>query len=117
MASGFNGQSFAFQDNRKCLQVKCACSTGRTSAHQYQSPGPLSSRNGGQNGYLKPLVGGASMGVISEAGCPAVADPGADVVAIASGFRNTPAVPKFLISWYARPVQSADNHEKRSSVR
>ena len=35
------------------------------------------------SGYLKPLVGGASMGVISEAGCPAVADPGADVVAIA----------------------------------
>lgn len=33
--------------------------------------------------YLKPLIGGASMGVISEAGCPAVADPGADVVAIA----------------------------------
>ena len=35
------------------------------------------------SGYLQPLVGGASMGVISEAGCPAVADPGADVVAIA----------------------------------
>ena len=35
------------------------------------------------SGYLKPLLGGASLGVISEAGCPAVADPGADVVAIA----------------------------------
>ena len=35
------------------------------------------------SGYLKPLMNGASMGVISEAGCPAVADPGADVVAIA----------------------------------
>lgn len=35
------------------------------------------------SGYLKPLVAGQSMGVISEAGCPAVADPGADVVAIA----------------------------------
>ena len=35
------------------------------------------------SGYLKPLQEGASMGVISEAGCPAVADPGADVVAIA----------------------------------
>ena len=32
---------------------------------------------------LKPLEEGSSMGVISEAGCPAVADPGADVVAIA----------------------------------
>lgn len=33
--------------------------------------------------YLKPLDEGESIGVISEAGCPAVADPGADVVAIA----------------------------------
>src|SRR5574344_943244 len=34
-------------------------------------------------GYLDPLVHGSSMGVISEAGCPAVADPGAAVVALA----------------------------------
>ncbi len=33
--------------------------------------------------YLRPLETGESMGVISEAGCPAIADPGADVVAIA----------------------------------
>ena len=33
--------------------------------------------------YLKPLQANEAMGVISEAGCPAVADPGADVVAIA----------------------------------
>ena len=33
--------------------------------------------------YLAPLAEGESVGVISEAGCPAVADPGADVVAIA----------------------------------
>ena len=33
--------------------------------------------------YLDPLRAGESVGVISEAGCPAVADPGADVVAIA----------------------------------
>lgn len=32
---------------------------------------------------LRPLEEGSPMGVISEAGCPAVADPGADVVAIA----------------------------------
>ena len=32
--------------------------------------------------YLLPLEQGAAMGVISEAGCPAIADPGADVVAI-----------------------------------
>lgn len=33
--------------------------------------------------YLDPLVRGEPMGVISEAGCPAVADPGAAVVAMA----------------------------------
>lgn len=33
--------------------------------------------------YLRPLAAGESVGVISEAGCPAVADPGADVVALA----------------------------------
>ncbi|MBO4870823.1 MAG: SAM-dependent methyltransferase [Muribaculaceae bacterium] len=33
--------------------------------------------------YLQPLEQGHPMGVISEAGCPAVADPGADLVAIA----------------------------------
>ncbi len=35
---------------------------------------------------LKPLSSGETMGVISEAGCPAVADPGADVVAIAQSW-------------------------------
>ena len=35
------------------------------------------------SGYLRPLEQGIPMGVISEAGCPVVADPGADVVAIA----------------------------------
>lgn len=33
--------------------------------------------------YLNPLEKGYSMGVISEAGCPAIADPGADVVRLA----------------------------------
>lgn len=32
---------------------------------------------------LQPLRDGMDMGVISEAGCPAVADPGADIVSIA----------------------------------
>ena len=44
------------------------------------------------SGYLKPLEAGNSMGVISEAGCPAVADPGADVVAIAQR-KNLKVVP------------------------
>lgn len=44
--------------------------------------------------YLRPLEAGEPMGVISEAGCPAVADPGADVVAIAQrrGLRVVPLV-------------------------
>lgn len=44
--------------------------------------------------YLEPLVKGCSMGVISEAGCPAIADPGADVVAIAQrkGLRVIPLI-------------------------
>lgn len=33
--------------------------------------------------YLQPLREGKPVGVISEAGCPAVADPGADIVRIA----------------------------------
>ena len=33
--------------------------------------------------FLNPIRTGESIGVISEAGCPAIADPGADVVAIA----------------------------------
>lgn len=44
--------------------------------------------------YLKPLSDGLPVGVISEAGCPAVADPGANVVAIAQrkGYRVIPLV-------------------------
>lgn len=33
--------------------------------------------------FLQPLKAGNEMGIISEAGCPAIADPGADVVALA----------------------------------
>ena len=44
--------------------------------------------------YLDALCNGEDMGVISEAGCPAVADPGADVVAIAQreGHKVVPLV-------------------------
>ncbi|MDE5980822.1 MAG: SAM-dependent methyltransferase, partial [Bacteroidaceae bacterium] len=44
--------------------------------------------------YIRPLALGQSIGVISEAGCPAVADPGADVVALAQrrGYRVVPLV-------------------------
>lgn len=43
-------------------------------------------------GYLRPLQEGMPMGVLSEAGCPAVADPGADVVALAQA-RGLKVVP------------------------
>lgn len=44
--------------------------------------------------YLSPLLNGHNVGVISEAGCPAIADPGADIVAIAQhkGLRVVPLV-------------------------
>ncbi len=44
--------------------------------------------------YLAPLRKDESVGLISEAGCPAVADPGADVVAIAQseGLKVVPLV-------------------------
>lgn len=44
--------------------------------------------------YLDALGKGKSVGIISEAGCPAIADPGADVVAIAQqkGYKVVPLV-------------------------
>lgn len=44
--------------------------------------------------YLKPISEGHSIGIISEAGCPAIADPGAGVVAIAQrlGIKVVPLV-------------------------
>ena len=43
---------------------------------------------------LEPLRRGEAVGVISEAGCPAIADPGADVVAVAQreGLKVVPLV-------------------------
>lgn len=55
--------------------------------NQHTSPEELS-------GFLKPLFDGNDMGVLSEAGCPAIADPGADVVDMAqkNGFTVVPLV-------------------------
>ena len=39
--------------------------------------------------FLKPMFVGNDMGVLSEAGCPAIADPGADVVAMAQKYNFT----------------------------
>lgn len=55
--------------------------------NRHTNPGDIAS-------YLLPLEQGNAMGVISEAGCPAIADPGADVVAIAQrkGLKVRPLV-------------------------
>ena len=44
--------------------------------------------------YVEPLLQGSDVGIISEAGCPAIADPGADVVALAQqkGIKVVPLV-------------------------
>lgn len=44
--------------------------------------------------FLKPIEDGFDVGIISEAGCPAIADPGADVVSLAqkNGFDVVPLV-------------------------
>jgi 16S rRNA (cytidine1402-2'-O)-methyltransferase len=44
--------------------------------NQHTTPEELS-------GFLRPMIDGNDMGVLSEAGCPAIADPGADMVAMA----------------------------------
>ena len=41
---------------------------------------------------LKPLLDGKNLGIISEAGCPAVADPGSDLVRIAH-LKNIEIIP------------------------
>lgn len=46
------------------------------------------------SGYLKALDAGNDVGLLSEAGCPAIADPGADIVLMAhtKGYRVIPLV-------------------------
>ena len=44
--------------------------------------------------FMKPLLAGKNVGVLSEAGCPGVADPGADIVELAQqrGIKVVPLV-------------------------
>lgn len=42
--------------------------------------------------FLKPLLDGKNVGILSEAGCPGIADPGAEVVSIAQQ-RNIDIIP------------------------
>ncbi len=44
------------------------------------------------NSYLNAIKDGKNVGIISEAGTPGVADPGADIVSIAH-YKNIPVVP------------------------
>jgi len=46
------------------------------------------------NTFLNPCLAGIDMGLVSEAGCPAIADPGSDIVAMAhqNGIRVVPIV-------------------------
>lgn len=53
--------------------------------NQHTTPEELSS-------FLSPMFAGHDLGVLSEAGCPAIADPGADVVAMAQ-MNNFTVVP------------------------
>jgi 16S rRNA (cytidine1402-2'-O)-methyltransferase len=55
--------------------------------NQHTSPETLSE-------FLQPLREGHPMGLLSEAGCPAIADPGADIVCIAQekGYKVVPLV-------------------------
>lgn len=36
-----------------------------------------------KNSFISPLLSGNDMGILSEAGCPGIADPGAEIVALA----------------------------------
>lgn len=61
---------------KKCDRDICIDELTFYELNRHTSPTDIST-------YLDPLEQGQPMGVISEAGCPAIADPGADVVAIA----------------------------------
>ena len=56
---------------------------------------------------LDPIARGEAVGIISDAGCPAVADPGADLVAIAQGLQGLSASGslKYLVEPYGLGVQ------------
>ncbi|WP_299365828.1 SAM-dependent methyltransferase [Winogradskyella sp.] len=60
----------------------------RVSPNKSQSSLELSVLNkytteGERNTYLNPCLEGESIGLLSEAGCPAIADPGSDIVGLA----------------------------------
>ena len=72
---------------RKCIPGFSFDGVERVELNRHTSPDEIS-------GMLEPLRRGEAVGVMSEAGCPAVADPGADLVAIAQreGLKVVPLV-------------------------
>lgn len=83
------------------------------------------------NTFLEPCLNGQSMGLLSEAGCPAIADPGADIVSIAhqNNIKVVPIVgPSSIIlalmssgmngqSFTFNGYLPIDKHERKSSIK
>ena len=81
--------------------------------------------------YLNPCLDGKDMGLMSDAGCPGVADPGADIVAIAheKGIKVVPLVgpSSILMAMMASGMNGQsfafngylpiDKHERKNAIR
>ena len=61
---------------RKCRIKKAIDDLTFYTLNKHTSPNDLS-------GFLSPISEGKNIGILSEAGCPSVADPGADIVKLA----------------------------------
>lgn len=85
---------FIVENNRSARRFmkKCDSSTDIDSLTFYELNKHTNKKE--IEGFLTPMETGNSIGVISEAGCPAIADPGAEVVAIAQqkGYKVVPLV-------------------------
>ena len=83
------------------------------------------------NSFLEPCKNGISMGLLSEAGCPAIADPGSDIVSIAHqhNIKVVPIVgPSSIIlalmssgmngqSFTFNGYLPIDKHERKSAIK
>ena len=62
--------------------------------------------------YLHPMAAGESMGVISEAGCPAIADPGADGATRGAEF-DPDGTDGFRLQWSELRFQRLPAHRRK----
>lgn len=83
------------------------------------------------NGFLEPCLQGLPVGILSEAGCPGIADPGADVVRLAheKGIRVVPLVgpSSIILAMMASGLNGQDfafrgylpieQHERRNAIK